>query len=472
MLNLATKSNKTLSNTATVYEFSKEEIRKRATASGFRNEPRFDSIDLDINEQEITLQYQAKLVSERNSLQENLSSILLKKTSLIDSVESEATLQKLTNIRLEADRSFSHIFSQYQRSIQAATDRQDQANRKLRYYLTTVTADHLVNHGDNPYKHYGLLVGIAFIEWVLLANFYAQSSDNGFIGGVFMAAMISLVNIGLSGMITGAIKGLRSEQSSKIAFSCVEIVFFTSALLATILFSAHYRFAANVIAESSANGSVSYFDESWEASKLAWTYFVEKGLNVPDVLSWFMMFAGIAFAVGFIKKSLSYKPQDKVLKDLETSLSQADQIIIDLKHKFPADLNNCLNQYVDAFPALRKEGEDTIQSLRSCSESYNNHIDRFTRFVNELDGACNRSLTEYRVINRKVATEIAPLYFANKYQFPVELTSVKTMLDAYGDSCIEMAQTSYEDFKNKMNFAIEEVNQRFDYWLSLSNQTI
>jgi hypothetical protein len=71
-----------------------------------------------------------------------------------------------------------------------------------------------------------------------------------------------------------------------------------------------------------------------------------------------------------------------------------------------------------------------------------------------------------------VATEIAPLYFANKYQFPVELTSVKTMLDAYGDSCIEMAQTSYEDFKNKMNFAIEEVNQRFDYWLSLSNQTI
>lgn len=472
MLNFADKINKNLLKTATVYEFPKEEIHKRATAAGFRNEPKFGSIELDVNEQEITLQYQAKLVTERNSFQDNLSTFLLKKSSLVASIESEATVHKLLNTRTEADRSFSQLYSQYQRAVEVASDKQDQANRKLRYYLTTVSPDHLVNHGDNPYKHYGLLAGIAFIEWVLLANFYAQSSDSGFIGGVFMAAMISLVNIGLSGMITGAIKGLRSEQSSKIAYSCVELVFFTSALLATILFSAHYRFAANVIAESSANGSVSYFDESWEASKLAWTYFVEKGLNVPDVLSWFMMFAGVAFAVGFIKKSLSYKPHDKVLKGLESSLSQADQTIIDLKHKFPVDLNNSLDQYLQVFPVLRKEFEDTIHSLRSCSEGYNNQIDRFTRFVNELDGACNRSLTEYRVINRKVATETAPLYFADKYQFPVELTSVQTMIDAYGDSYVELAQNSYEDFKCKMNLAIEEVHQRFDYWLALSNQSI
>jgi hypothetical protein len=412
-----------------ILEFPKVEIEKRARKSGVMNEPAPTSAELDSNEREITAYYRNVLGIEKNKLEDRLSDIRRQKESILDDVKSEKSYKAIEKIQGEIEQDLVLVKIESEAEIKKSQDTLDSATRNLRYHQATYSLEGVVpeNKKSGELRHNAFLILIALAEFAMLALFYAEASDSGYLGGLGMAAILSGLNMGLAYLISECLLDYKKPYGTKKIQRLIGATLFSSMLLASIIFAAHFRFAINEVVLVSASSAV--VNETWDASKLAWTTIVNQGVLVGDVMSWFLIFTSIAIAVAFIRKLQSYQTTNNKHWELYQAVISAEKNLEESKKHYLDRINTVFVSKKNAVVEVAETLNKKVDLLRQHWDKYNSQISVFEHYVGEVEDACNRNLGTYRIVNRQIATSAAPAYFSSKYALP----DVKKYIDQFHD---------------------------------------
>jgi hypothetical protein len=243
--------------------------------------------------------------------------------------------------------------------------------------------------------------------------------------------------------------------------------------VASILFSGHLRYAASVITQQSLLGnalevtnlatgvkqrvlSSPEIDETFLASQLAWDNFMTHGVLVSDVMSWLLMFASAAFSILLIKKTFAYLGSENHYWNLYESWKNKDNELEKAKSTYISSVDGIYKSQTKLIQSIADDSEIRIGQLQAMWDEYYAELDKFEHYVAEVEGACNRSLSKYRSINRSIATDPSPSYFDSKFTMP-EIKNLK------GQFCAEYQHTGIDVIKpvvaNVISFAKEVMRQ-------------
>jgi len=449
-----------------VLEFPKMEIEKKARKSGVMDEPATTSKDLDSNEREITAYYRNVLGVEKNKLEERLAEIRRQKENIFDEVKSEKDYKSVEKLLGEIDQNLALVKIESDKEIKKWQDNLDLTTRNLRYHQATFGLEGVIpqNKQTGSLKHYGVLSVIAIVEFALLAIFYAESSNDGYLGGLGMAIMLSGLNMGLAYLISEYLFEYKKPFGTKKIQGIIGAATFSCLLLIAIIFAAHFRFAIGEIAASS--GSVGSLNETWDASKLAWLNIVNQGLLVTDVMSWFLIFTSIVISVVFVRKLQSYQNTNNKHWDLYQSVNIAKQELEVAKKIFLEKVNTVFNSKKNEVETLSKKSNNRIDSLRQFWDKYNSDISVFKHYVDEVEDACNRNLSTYRVVNRQIATSEAPTYFSSKYALPDVKKYIDEFQDGYKDSGASEIQPNVNKFDKYVASSVKKIQEKQEQYFN------
>lgn len=447
-----------------VLEFPKVEIEKRARKSGVINEPATTSMELDSNEQEITAYYRNVLGIEKNRLEERLADIRRKKEAILDDVKSEKALNAVKKLEDDIDQDLSFIKVESETEIKRLVSKLDSSTRNLRYYQATYGLEGVApeNRKSGFLAHYGMLSGVVFAEFAMLALLYAEASDGGYLGGLGMAAILCCLNMGLAYLVSVYLIDYKKPYGTKKIQSVVGVTVFSLMLMASIFFAAHFRFAINEIV--SVASSTGLINETWEASKLAWSNILNKGLLVNDVMSWFLIFMSIAIAAGFIRKLQSHEVASNKHWDLFQAVNDAECKLEASRKTYLEKINTVFLSKKNAIQSLGEGVNKSSDLLRQYWDKYESNISVFKHYVDEVEDACNRNLSTYRKVNRQIATSEAPAYFSSRYALPDTKKYINQFEEGYKDSGVNEVQPylkRFDEFADSSIRAIQKKQEQF-----------
>ncbi len=449
-----------------ILEFPKVEIEKRARKSGVMNEPAQNSAELDPNEQEITAYYRNVLGVEKNKLEERLSDIRRQKESVLDEVKSDNSFKAVEKIEGEINQDLMLVKIQSEADIKKSQDELDAAKRNLRYHQATYGLEGCVpeNKKSGALKHYGILGAIAIAEFAMLALFYAEASDAGYLGGLGMALILSGLNMGLAYLVSEYLLDYKKPFGTKKIQGLIGAATFSIMLLASIVFAAHFRFAINEIVSASATGAV--VNETWEASKLAWGNIIGKGVFVHDVMSWFLIFTSIAIAAAFVRKLLTHQVTSNKHWDLHQAVIATEKNLEDAQKAYLEKVSAVFNVKKQAVQVLAEKLNKKVDLLRQHWDKYNSQISIFEHYVGEVEDACNRNLSTYRIVNRQIATSAAPAYFSSKYALPDVKKYIDQFHDGYKESGADEAQPYIKKFDSYAAASVRGIQSKQEQYLT------
>jgi len=389
-----------------------------------------------------------------------LAEIRRQKENILDEVKSEKDYKEIERLLGEIDQNLALVKIESDKEIKKSQANLDLATRNLRYHQASYGLEGVVpkNKKTGSLKHYGVLFGIAIVEFALLAMFYAESSNDGYLGGLGMAIMLSGLNMGLAYLISEYLFEYKKPFGTKKIQGIIGAITFSCILLVAIIFAAHFRFAIGEIAASS--GSAGSLNEAWDASKLAWVNIVNHGLLVSDVMSWFLIFTSIAISVVFVRKLQSYQNTSNKHWDLYQAVNSAKQELEISTKSYLEKVNAVFNLKKNEVENLSKKSNKRIDSLRQFWDKYKSDISVFKHYVDEVEDACNRNLSTYRVVNRQIATSEAPAYFSSKYALPDVTTYIDEFHNGYMDSGVSEIQANVNKFDEYVASSVKNIQEK------------
>jgi hypothetical protein len=443
-----------------VEPFSEEEIARRARKAGLQNSPFTADTDLDVNEKEITAFFRNLVDEERAKLNNNLSEIRRQKDALISKASTNGDINNVAQKENDIEPKVMSVEAINQEKIKKLSNEVGDALRRFRYYQSEQSLEAIEPKKESALKHWSILVTLILVEWLALSFFYGQTSNYGLAGGFMTAGIVGLPIAVFSWMLGNSIKKFASKSSVEKYTNMFIAFALGSFLITSILFSGHLRYAASLITQQSVLGnSVELagigqnekqtilaspeIDETFLASQLAWENILIHGAFVADVLSWLLMFASAAFSLLLIKKTHSYLGSENHYWNLYEAWKNKEQELDGAKAAYVKEVDGVYSSHASEIKSITDKAEVRMTELQRMWDEYYAQLNRFEHYVAEVEGACNRSLSKYRSINRSIATDPAPKHFESAFSIP-EVKAVKDIHSA------EYTQTGIDLIKPKI----------------------
>lgn len=382
-------------------------------------------------------------------------------------IQQDATFKEMEIANLSLERDLADL-SALPETFTNTIDREYQENeselKQLKVQYTIALDDlqafkrmhGLRREADYPLskaKSVGLLLIMLILETVLNANFFAQGSDLGFLGGSIQAFVISVLNVSVGCMVGAFILRWKNHISTarRLMGLIGTILFGTLALIGN-LFVGHYRDAMSIDPDNGARVAVQQF---WNGP-----------FALQDFNSWVLVALGlIVFSLALYKGYTwddtypGFGRVDRRVQNFKDELLATKTELIDSIHEIYEEHVSNANGY---FKKMQKDK----QQLEILFSSMKNDFVLYRNYLSNLKNAYQYLITLYRQTNKKERTSPPPTYFAEPIVLSLdELTEVSEPIDRRQlfDSYLTKASADFPEIKNKLLTAqaekIQQINE-------------
>lgn len=370
---------------------------QRGDSYGAKDLPASDVLAPDSREVEITTFVEAELERANQQIAQNLDALLASIRQL-SGTSGEAEIRQLTDVGLSEMAALAQrCRNRIDVTLRHANDLAGSFARFRQLNKRESLPD--LNHGGLvPWSLFFLMITI---EAAINGNLFAQGSDYGLLGGVMLAFIFAIINVGLGG-VTGVV-AVRQLFHVSLIRRIVGGVGFALALGLDLLFNtsvAHFRDAIGSGATQSA-AAAAVLPKLWP-----------NPFALTDFTSWLLLGLGLAFFAlscydGFQlddpypSYGRRYRSLRKGKEDYERAVEDAHRSMAEIRDGYTRQIVEVV-QKQDVYAQHLERLKDKIARL--C-KSYHQHCEMLERFSHVL-------IEEYREANRRRRSTPPPAYFA------------------------------------------------------------
>lgn len=263
-------------------------------------------------------------------------------------------------------------------------------------------------HPDNGgIRWWAIAIVILTIESALNGVFFAEAHVKGIVGGVVIALVISVLNIGAATIAGHLFRNANHIRIWRKTIGVLALIVGVFIALVGNFCVGHFRDAAieapleqtpGLVFERLAAGR--YLMDSLDAWLLA-----ALGLLIAAIAGWKAYTMTDPYP-GYGRVGRKYTGKQKELNDLHDESLDA--------------LRDTRDEATDKLNQERDEAESKIDSALSAFRELSALQERRDTFLHDCNTAANRLLTIYRDANRKTRETPAPVYFSESHEFPRE----------------------------------------------------
>ncbi|MDL3986886.1 hypothetical protein [Shewanella xiamenensis] len=289
-------------------------------------------------------------------------------------------------------------------------------------------------------KAVGLLLLMLIIETILNANFFAQGSDLGFLGGAFQALVISVLNVSIGFMVGSFVLRWKNHISvpRRLLGLIGSIVFGTLALIGN-LFVGHYRDAMSIDPDNGARVAVKQF--------------LEGPFALQDFNSWVLVALGLIVFFIALYKGYTWDDVYPGFGQISRRVQNAKDELFATKIELTESIQDIYEAHVEDSEKYYKKMQKDKQQLEILFSSMKNDFVLYRNYLSNLKNAYQYLITLYRQTNKKERKSAPPIYFSENIIILLdELTKVQEPTDRRQqfDDYLTKAATDFPEIKNRL----------------------
>jgi hypothetical protein len=455
------------------------DVDQRAADAGLRDSPKTMSTVLDATESEICAHFVGLARNRREACEVRLAKLQLDRKATSAKIDIEQTKDSFARLQTAIEPSLENLRAEHATVLHQAKENEARALKYLRWFQQRHGLNHrTATYPESQLYHFGIVAGLAVVEWVSLSTFYAEGSDFGLLGGVLIAMALSIVNISLAILSGSLLRYVNHRSPRRKALALLAVWLLYACFLLVTLAAAHYRVATNDIAQSQSAAVASRGSpdlDQWRAARMAGQRFLTNPLGFDDVFSWILVVLALIFGIFASYKGYRIDDPYPGYGELDRELKRRRDIYEAAK----ADYSRLGDQVFDRtlqeqthLVAEVKANVDYYQQLMSKTEEERR---TYVHDVAELQDACNIVLKRYRQTNVRVRVSPAPTYFNDSVILegrlataPVGLSESDAWLArSYEGAMKEFSELARANNATVQNLRIAEIRRREFYFSKL-----
>ena len=359
-----------------------------------KNLPTSDSLHGDSNEKEFKNKFQINATQAFQRVEQSL-------TVLSDSLSSSSISKEcrvVENLASQFERITSSNLTPILSDIDDARKSYERAEDDLQNFRKENKIRKEAHYPESNWQSVGFLSVALIIESGLNGSMLAAGSDGGIIGGVFLALIISIINIGF-GFINGWL-ALRYKNHISRLKNLAGYFFFFIILSGTTIFNlliAHYREAL--------------VNTPDDAGHVAMESFKSGILSINDVQSWLLFGLGMIFMIIAIYKGYHQDDEYPGYGALSKRKNSAKEKVSDLKEDAIEALEELHNDYHEQLEKNCKRAFQVHKTIISNISAFEQQKTLLTSYIEHLQDIYLYVIGLYRDTNSSERSDAAPGYF-------------------------------------------------------------
>ena len=350
-------------------------------------------------------------IKARNRLDINLNNF----RTMMGQISNTASLSSLTN----ALTSFTATLAAREVSVKTLLEDQVKEIRLVDDELIVFKRHNNLNNREAEYQKswtmtIGLMLMALIAEALLNSTLLAAASSIGLIGGIGMALIISLINIGLGGLSGFFVWPYINHVSSKRSYFAIafSIVLAFIAILFNLLV-AHYREVLEIDPDNSAVLAISHFSDGI--------------MNITNINSAFLGLVGIGIYILVALKI--YKQNDRYpgFTNISKRAKEVKQIFENSKFNEEEDFNELFEDEIKNLDKHADAMKLNYKKYTQAKATFKLTIDQYNSYLNDLKSFGVIVVQTYREQNAQARNSEKPHYFdqpvnVNLHIEPVDLS--------------------------------------------------
>lgn len=304
------------------------------------------------------------------------------------------------------------------------------------------------------------LVGAAiFVKSLANSYFFKDATDSGLVGGIFVATLISCVNVLVASFVLGRhiLPQFNHVQAfRKVLFGGIGLLASVTVIVLINLAAAHTRAIISRAAMEGSLASTQAFTDAIVAVK-------DKGFSIENFEAWMLFVVGLIIAFAAAIKGYSSD-------DVYPNYGHEDRIRRKAEQAYSEERAQCREAVISTIRTVEADMSAYIKRVRRDCQEYETSIVESKRFLSSysmwlahLNETANTLIRLYRDKNRRIRTSTAPAYFAEDIsvfdQKNVKLSSI--------EKDEELAKKSNDQLQGRLEALWQENKEKL---LALQNE--
>jgi hypothetical protein len=461
-------------------------VDRKATDAGRKDNPKTSSTALDATESEICAYFTGFARQRRETCEVTMGRLQLDRKATAARIDIQQTKDAFARLLTAIEPGLEKLKSDHATGLYQAKENEGRAAKHLRWFQQRHGLQHrTAAYPESPLYHFAIVAGLAVVEWIALASFYAEGSDFGLLGGVLIAMALSVVNISLA-ILSGSLLRYVNHRSGRrrwLALTGAALLYASFALVT--LAAAHYRVATNDIAQAppavSAPGAVTLppsvatdFDQ-WRAARLAWQRLARNPVGFEDVFSWILVVLAVVF--GIFASYKGYRVDDPYpgYGELDREWKRRRAMYEAAKTEYCRLADQVFDRTLQEQAHLLAEVKSNVEYYQQLSSRTEDQRRTFVRDAAELQDACNIVLKGYRQTNARVRASAPPAYFADSMTFGFSLVkppagvseSEEWLARSYDSAMKEFSEIARQNDATVQGLRTADIRRRDYYFAKL-----
>tara|TARA_A100001234_G_scaffold161649_1_gene142860 strand:+ start:1759 stop:3183 length:1425 start_codon:yes stop_codon:yes gene_type:complete len=406
------------------------ELEVTAKKNASKNSPITSALTPDYFHNDLTSRYE-KIVNEKTL-------VIITQLDILEtrSEKAQQQLNLLDDIKSLFTNRLNQDLETLRPAITAAESKAISRREELKVFKERNNLTRDASYPDSSIWHFFVLFGLVVIESIINGVMFQEGSRAGYLGGVSIAVLISLINVA-AGFLVGAYWG-------KLSWSIHQLPKYAGYLgfgiwgIFTIWFNllvGHIR----TIYEQGFSGSMA------EVSAQGWINFQASPFGLTDFFSWLLVLIGTLFAIIALFDGIRFDDAYPGYgREFRKHLS-AEEELQDEKD----NLNITADRYYDEF---KDSGDTAISDLSETSSDLRSKYDYVvgvidTQYPNYCDYYANiftRLIEDYRNINHENREDDPPAYFRSRPELTWQQDNRSDQLQSLDDRINNIAQSLSE----------------------------
>ena len=403
------------------------ELEKIAKENAAKNSPITAALTPDSFHNDLTSRYE-KIVNEKTL--EIITQLDILETR---SEKAKQQLNLLDDIKSQFTNRLNQDLESLRPGITAAESKAISRREELKVFKERNNLTRDASYPDSSIWHFFVLFGLVVIESIINGVMFQEGSRSGYLGGVSIAVLISLINVA-AGFLVGAYWGKLSWSIHQLPKYFGYLGFGVWGIF-TIWFNllvGHIR----TIYEQGFSGSMA------EVSAQGWINFQASPFGLTDFFSWLLVLIGTLFAIIALFDGIRF---DDVYpgygREFRKHLSAEEEL---------QDENDNLNITADRYhDEFKDKGDTAISDLSETSSDLRSKYDYVvgvidTQYPNYCDYYANiftRLIEDYRNINHENREDDPPEYFRSRPELTWEQDNRGDQLKSLDERINNIAQS-------------------------------
>ncbi|UYN96081.1 MAG: phage holin family protein [Enhydrobacter sp.] len=381
-------------------------IVRRGAERGAQNEPPSNASGLD----EVELEIVNAVSSLRNEGFENYH----KQTSAYDGrlarLDLRTIVPQIKTMLHDAEADFGAAVTTDTNYVFAKKDEVTEAQAAYDSFRGRHRLDRLPELEKNPILAFGILLVIFLAETVANSGFFSATHPGGWLGAVFEAAAISVINLAI-GFILGifALRYIRLPSFLWRLPMGILTVFLVGFAIIFNVFAAHYRDAFALVPPEADNFML-------EASRLALSKLISAKYALVGFQSYLMVLVGLLVVTYASYKGLAwldpYPGYGAVYRRHLFRRNEYLRLIDELVRNLQDRKDQAIAELRESIADIRRRDEEYGVVISERSRLTH----RFNSYQDSLERGAEALLAGYRGANRKARTEPQPQTFGQPWR--------------------------------------------------------